>query len=107
MTIEQIPLSFWFFLAGQCLTIACFFIKFWNDHTLLKQRVCQMEKNCKQCKRDMNDNVHDKTSDLKTDLEEMKTDFKDMKKELENFKISILQSMAEIKTLISNKTVQL
>ena len=66
-----------------------------------------MEKNCKQCKQDMNDNVHDKTSDLKTDLEEMKTDFKDMKKELEDFKILILQSMAEIKTIISNKTVQL
>ena len=70
MTLEQIPLSFWLFLAGQCLTIACFFIKFWNDHTLLKQRVCQMEKNCKQCKIEINDNVGGKTSELNVNFHE-------------------------------------
>lgn len=107
MTLEQIPLTFWLFLAVQVIAIIGTFIKFYVDHKLLKQRVETMERNCKQCKQDMNNNVHDKTSDLKEDLTELKADFRDMKKELEDFKISILQSVSEIKTLISNKTVQL
>jgi len=66
-----------------------------------------IEKNCKECKSEMNNNVDYKTSDLEADLDELKADVRGMKKCFDEFKTSMVTALSKIETLMSNKTVQL
>jgi hypothetical protein len=95
------------FIAGQIIALIVAVIGWYISHIRLRDKVAAMEKDCKECRDATLGRFQDVRKEINLDIEEIKIDVKELKRDLQKMQINVTGQFAEIKTLISGRTVQL
>lgn len=99
--------SVWLFIGGQAVLLLVFIIKWYVQHDRLKEKIKVIEAACTKCKQETDNDMVKMRDELQKDIEEIKTDLRSMKGDLADFKLNTTGTLSEIKTLLTQRTVQL